>query len=247
MFFFNNYFYFFTIVLQAICAIHCIRKGVQQNWIWIIIFLPLLGSLAYIFTEIFTNRELDSVQSGIGSLLNRRGKIRRLENNLRFSDTFNNRVALADACLADGQTDKAITLYESSLEGNFTENEYVLGQLIKAYYQVKRYNDIIPIAQKMYRLPQFSLSRLHTLYAIALAYTDQPGAAEKEFKMMKAKFSNYEARYHYARFMITNNRIEEARQLLKEMTSEASYLSSRERRQNRNWLLQAKEELKKLP
>jgi hypothetical protein len=244
--FFNNYFYFFTIVLQAICAIHCIRKGAQNNWIWIIIFLPLIGSVAYIFSEIFTDREIQNVQSGIGTLFNSRGRIKRLENNLRFSDTFNNRIALADAYLADGQTEKAITLYESSLEGNFTENEYVLGQLINAYYQIKRYNDIIPITQKIYKLPQFSLSRQHVLYAIALANTGQPAAAEKEFKMMKARFSNYEARYQYARFMIENNRSEEARLLLKEMIGEVSHLSPRERRHNRHWFTQAKEQLKKL-
>ena len=244
--FFNNYFYIFTIVLQAVCVIHCIRKGTQSNWIWIIIFLPLIGSLAYIFTEIFTDREIQNVQSGIGTLFSARGRIKRLENNLRFSDTFNNRIALADACHADGQIEKAITLYESSLEGNFTENEYVLGQLIKAYYQIKRYSDIIPIAQRIYKIPQFSLSRQHVLYAIALANSGQAAAAEKEFKMMKARFSNYEARFQYARFMIANNRSEEARQLLKEMTGEVSHLSTRERRHNRNWFMQAKEELKKL-
>ena len=127
-----------------------------------------------------------------------------------------------------------------------TENEYVLCQLIKAYYQVKRYSDIIPVTQKIYKLPQFSLSRQHILYAIALANTGQPGAAEKEFKMMKPRFSNYEARYQYARFMIANDRSDEARLLLKEMISEVSHLSPRERRNNSNWFTLAKEELKKL-
>ncbi|MEJ0101027.1 MAG: hypothetical protein WDO19_00080 [Bacteroidota bacterium] len=70
MFFANGYFYFFTIVLQAVCVIHCIRKGKQNNWIWIIVFLPVVGCLAYIFTEIFTGREIQHVQSGVGNVFN---------------------------------------------------------------------------------------------------------------------------------------------------------------------------------
>ncbi|MES1221824.1 MAG: hypothetical protein ABUT20_40375, partial [Bacteroidota bacterium] len=241
MFFFNNYFYFFTIVLQVICAIHCIRRGNQGNWIWLIIFLPLVGSLIYIFTEMFSTSDLKNVQTGFGNALFPGSRIKKLEKNLHFTDTFNNRVALADAYLATGQTGKAIDLYKSSLTGNFTENEYVLCQLIIAYFQTKQYDELIPIAQKIYKLPQFARSRQHIYYAMALSYTGQQDLAEKEFKLMKTRFSNYEARYQYARLMAANKRTDEARQLLNEIISEASHLSPRERRYNSNWFALAKE------
>lgn len=136
MFYFSNY-YYIVIILQAICVIHCLRKGRQQNWIWLLVFLPLVGCLIYIFTEIFTRREMQNMQLGVSTILNPGGSVRRLEENLRFSDTFANRIALADAYLATGNTDRAIGLYESSLTGNFTENEHVLNQLTIAYYQKK--------------------------------------------------------------------------------------------------------------
>jgi hypothetical protein len=245
MFFFSSYFYF-TIGLQAICVIHCVRKGKQNNWIWLIIFLPLIGSIVYIFTEIFTRNDMQSLQSGVGSVLNPTGGIRKLEENLRFADTFANKVALADGYLASGHTDKAIALYESSLEGNFDENEHVLSQLIIAYFQVKRYDEIIPIARKIYSLPQFARSRAHVLYATALDYTGHPDLAEKEFRILKSRFSNYEARYQYGRFLIRAGRPEEARQLLTELLGEATHLNSREKRYNRNWFTLAKDELHKL-
>jgi hypothetical protein len=247
MFFFNNYFYFITIALQAICVYHCIRRGRQNNnWIWLIVFLPLIGSLIYIFTEIFTRREMEQMQSGIGSVFNPGGSVRRLEDNLRFSDTFANRVALADACLATGNTDRAIELYESSLTGNFTENEYVLSQLIIAYYQKKRYADVIPVGKKIYKLPQFARSRAHILYAAALGYGGDHDLAEKEFKTMKGKFANYEARYYYGLLLAATDRVSEARRLLQEMLDEVPHLSSRERRYNSNWFRLAKDQLNKL-
>lgn len=41
--FLPGYFYYVTLALQAICVIHCLRKGNQQKWIYIIVFLPLIG------------------------------------------------------------------------------------------------------------------------------------------------------------------------------------------------------------
>ncbi len=246
MFFFSTTFYFITIALQAICVLHCVRRGTQQKWIWLIIFLPVIGSLVYIFTEMFSGRDVQKVQSGVGAVFNPSGPIRKLEENLRFSDTFANRTALADAYLQAGQTTKAIELYEASLEGNFAENEYVLSQLIIAYFQVKRYEEIIPVAKKIYKLPQFARSRPHVLYATALGYTGQTEQAEKEFSLLKSRFSNYEARYQYGLFLDREGRTGEAVQLLSDMLKETSHLSGPEKRNNRNWFALAKNELQRM-
>lgn len=187
-----------------------------------------------------------NVQSGLGSIFNASGSIRKLEENLRFSDTFNNRVMLADAYLAAGQTAKAIELYESSLTGAFEENEHVLIQLVVAYSREKRYEDVISISKKIYRLPQFARSQTHILYAIALGKNGHSDQAETEFKLMMGRFSNFEARYQYGLFLIHQDRIEEARQLYSEIVDETSHLSSRERNYNRHWFNLVKDELKKI-
>jgi hypothetical protein len=240
-----GYFYYISIALQVICVLHCLRKGTQQRWIWIIIFLPYIGSIAYFFTEILSGRELGNLQSGIGSLLNPAGRISRLENNLRFSDTFNNRVMLADAYLAVGRSEEAIELYTSSLTGAFTENEYVIRQLIAAYFMQGRFEELIPLAEKIYQRPEFARSRAQLQYACALGYMGNSQGAEKEFKKMKARFSAFEARYQYGKFLQHDGREDEARLIFKDITEEAPHLSARERRYNRAWILKAKEELKR--
>src|SRR5258705_7618755 len=243
--FFSPYVYYITIGLQVSCVIHCIKKGNQGYWIWLIIFLPMIGCIAYLFTEIFTKRDLDKVQSGVGTVLNPSGRIKKLEANLQFSDTFNNRIMLADAYLEKGFTDKAIDLYESSLTGNFTENEYVLSKLILAYFQKKQYEKIIPLGKKLSGLPQFARSRSHIMYAVALGYAGNLQEAENEFLKLKSKFANYEARYQYGQFLIRQNRQEEAHQLFRDIVNESSHLTPRERRYNRNWLQQSKIKLQK--
>lgn len=246
MFFANSYYYYIPVVLQAICVIHCLSKGNQGKWIWIIVFLPLIGSIIYIFSEMLTGREIDNVKSGVGSVFNPGGSIRKLEEQLRFSDTFHNRIALADAYLATGDTNNAIKLYEQSLTGVFTENEHVLKQLIIAYANVGRYDELIPLAKRIYHSPQFAKSKVHILYAMALEQTGKSELAEKEFKTMNGRFAYFEARYQYALFLLRAGRYSEAKAVLDTMIDEGGHLSARERKANNVWINKAKEEARKL-
>jgi hypothetical protein len=240
----SPYFYGITIVLQAICVFHCIRKGSQQKWIWIIVFLPMVGCLAYIFTEMFTTRDLKSVSADVSSIINPGGNIRRLEQQLQFTDSFQNRVLLADAYLGRGEVTKAVQLYESSPTGNFTENEHVLKQLMLAYYNQQRFADVVAAGKKIYHQPQFNRSRAHIYYAIAIEKTGNIQLAEEEFKKLGGRFSQYEARYQYGKFLERHHRADEAKQLFNDILNETSHLGSLELRDNRYWLNLVRKELK---
>jgi len=244
--FLPGYFYYITLGLQAICVFHCIRRGTQQKWIWVIVFLPLVGCIAYFFSEIVTGRDLGNLQSGLAGLVNPAGRISRLENNLQFSNTFNNRIMLADAYLAKGRIDEAIELYTSSLTGAFTENEHVIIQLIAAYSIKQQYAEVVTFARKVYKRPQFFRSDAHVRYALALEYTGDHEGAEQEFRKMKAKFSDFGARHQYGMFLLRAGRTEDARLIFEEIITETPHLSSRERRDSRTWITKTREELKKI-
>ena len=238
--FFGGQYYFIIIILQAICVIHCLRNKTSNNWIWLIVFLPLIGCLIYFFSEILTHSQIRKFQSGFGEIMSPSGSIKKLEDNLRFSDTFQNRVSLADAYLMKGENEKAIELYESSLNGVFEENEYVLAQLVLAYNQQKRYPDVIQCATKIYNRPQFLRSKAHIFYAVALAQTGKSENAEKEFLKMNIRFSNFEARYFYAQFLESMNRVDEAKNILSDIADEFPRLTHVERRNNREWFMKAR-------
>lgn len=245
--FVNSYFYYAEIALQGLCVFHCIRKGNQNKWIYIIVFLPVIGSVAYFFSEILPGlKRSRGPQINIGAVINPGGQIKKLEEKVRFADTFNNRMELADAYLAGGMTDKAIGLYESSLTGAFAENEHGIMQLATAYYAKEHYEDVIKTAKKVYRTHQFARSPVHLLYAKALEFSGQPELAESEFKLMKGRYFNFEQRYEYGMFLERADRVEEAAALFEQMLEEAPHLSGMERRNARVWFSKAKDELKKL-
>ena len=138
MFFNDGYFYYITLGLNIYCIIHSYRRGTLNKWIWLIIFIPVIGSLIYIYSEILSNRRINTPKIDVGAVLNPGGKLKKLEDELRFTDTFANKVKLADAYLAAGYIDKAIDLYTASLTGAFAENEHVMAQLVIAYYHTMK-------------------------------------------------------------------------------------------------------------
>jgi hypothetical protein len=221
-------FYYLTIGCQALCAWHCVRRGTQQKWIWIIVFLPIVGCLIYLFSEVLTDRQLRSAGSGLGSLLGGSG-VRRLEKQVAFSDTFQNRIALADACLESGDTARAVTLCESILTGLFSENEYVIGQLILAYARQHRYEEILPLARKISGLLSFPRSKAHLAYAVALGKCGHAEEAEAAFLQMNGRYANFEPRYQYGVFLNDAGRSGEAAGQFRLLVTEFSYLGGRER------------------
>lgn len=243
----SSYVYYAEIAFQVLCVLHCLRSGNQNRWIYLIIFLPFIGSIAYFFSEILPSlRRSKKPQLDIVGLINPGSRIKKLEDQLKYSDTFNHRMELADAYLNNGLTEKAIDIYESSLKGAFAENEHAIMQLATAYYMMQRYTEAISLIAKVYKTPQFARSRLHILYAKALEFTGKHDAAELEFKSMAGRFANFEQRYEYGLFLERADRLEEAADLFEQILDEAGQLSSLERKNNRLWFAKVKEELKRI-
>ncbi len=242
---FSQY-YVIVIVLQGICAFHSIRKGTQSKWIWIIVFLPLVGSLAYIFTEIIQKQHVSSVQEGVAAIVNPSGRVRKLERALKFSDTMANRTALADAYLASGMYAQAATLYESCLTNLFSNSEQVIKNLIQAYFHLGRYEDVIHVAPKVAGDLTFPKSPANLMYAIALEKCNLPQQAEREYAKLNLRFSNYEARYRYGLFLLSAGRKEEAVKILQGVADEAQHMTRAEKGSSSSWIQKTEQTLKTL-
>jgi hypothetical protein len=238
--------YYFIIALQAVCVFHCIRKGNQNKWIWIVIFIPVIGCLIYIFSEILTKRDLSAVQSNLSTMIYPVGRIRDLEKKLEFSNTFDNKVALADAYLASNKLEEAIDLYESCLTGIFDDNEYVINKMIIACYKLERYDEIVKITQKIIRSSEFKKSHSHILYALSLEKTGKVTEAEAELKTIRGKFSNFEGRVNYGQFLVRAERTAEAKAIFSEILDESSHMRAGELRGNSEWFRKSREELSKI-
>lgn len=245
MFWFYEY-YYLVILLQAICLIHAAVKNNLNPWLWVIIFLPAIGSLIYLFTQVIRKSEVKAVQSEVVKMVTPGAQLKKLEKEYQFSNTFANRIALADAYLASGMTDKAIPLYEESLTGMFIENETVNNQLICAYYDALRYDDIIRIAPRVESTVNFDKHRACFCYAIALEKTGNMHKAEIFFRKLDSRYANFEYRYYLGEFLIRQGKIPEAEIVFDEMIEESKRMSGREKRPHKIWIEKAQNRLNEI-
>ena len=234
-------YYYLIIALQIYCVYHCLTNKNDYYWVFIIFFVPAIGSLVYLFVNVIQKRDVNNIQSNITSIINPTKKITDLEKKFKFAATFENQYSLADAYLEAGFYDKAIENYESCLNGTFQNDFYVLSQLQQAYYFSSQFKKSIEIANKIKANTKFEKSRSSFLYALALEKNGDIKGAEEYLTTFNSPYNRYLERLELAKFYMRNAETEKARKILKEIELEAEGMSKTSYRQNRILIKKAKE------
>jgi len=108
-----------SIAIQLLCAVHCLRRGCNNRWLMVIIFLSLPGCLAYILLEIFPSyaarREVRAAKASVIRKLDPERDVRVARDALDLADTAANRIALADALVENGSHRSALAHYRWAL------------------------------------------------------------------------------------------------------------------------------------
>lgn len=109
---------FAVMALQIACAVHCARTGRSGTWVMIIIFLPVLGSLAYVVMEVLpgsgVTRTVGKAKAKAAARLDPDKPIRLAREALETAETAANHVRLADALAERALWDEAIPHYEQA-------------------------------------------------------------------------------------------------------------------------------------
>jgi hypothetical protein len=124
------------LILYAGCIFHAIKTGRINYWLLILIFLPGLGSIAYLLLEVLpemrTSRTARRAMSGIGEALDPNRGLRQSAENLEVADTADNRRHLAEERMKRGQWAEAEALYRAALVGPLADDPALLIGLSKA-------------------------------------------------------------------------------------------------------------------
>jgi len=124
------------LVLYAGCIFHAIKTGRINYWLLILIFLPGLGSIAYLLLEVLpemrSSRAARRALSGIGEVLDPNRGLRESAENLEVVDTADNRRHLAEERMKRGQWAEAEALYRAALVGPLADDPALLIGLAKA-------------------------------------------------------------------------------------------------------------------
>jgi hypothetical protein len=237
-------YYYFILGLQAYCIYHAYKNRNSYYWFFIIFFIPLLGCIVYIITQVINKKNVTSITAEITSIINPTKKIKDLQQELAFSNTFQNKINLADAYLDNKDFENAILQYEKALEGNFKDEAYTLNKLIACYFEIKNYDKVIMYSEKINLEKDFKGSIY--FYGLALEKKGLVEAAENQLIKIDKRYSNYEERLALSNFYIRNNKKGKAKEILQEITSELKSMSKENFRKYSSLYTEVEEKLNEI-
>ncbi len=222
-------YFYFIIAFQAFCIYHLFKNRKSFYWILAIVFLPLVGCLAYLVTQVSTKNNPEKIQDNIKKRINPSNKLKALEQKLDFADTYLHRVNLADAYLEANEYSKAIEHYNIALEDTTQNDFFVKEHLIKAYYNIKDFDQVIVHSKGLESHKEFEKSEIPFLYGMALAEKGRTEEAEALLKLIDRPYSNYIERVAFSKLLLSSDKINDAKAILKELQVEMQNMTKMNR------------------
>jgi len=244
------YFYFggFLILLMEIyCAVHASKRG-RTQWLYIILFFPLVGCIVYIITYMLPDMRVDSAVVSTGNKIvkkiNPTRDLIRLKKQLEFSDTIANRQALANEYMSLGGYEDAVVLYESCLEGHYENDPNMMVDLANALYLNESFEEAKEQLLKIKKNhPKSRNKDAFLLLAKTYERLDQIDQALKEYESLIDIYPGEEARCRYALLLKKTGSSQQANQMFNEIIFGASRSPRYYRKSQRKWIEIAKQQL----
>lgn len=235
------------LLVTVFFAVHAVKTG-RYFWIFILFFFPLVGALVYLFAEYLPEarrgRGMQRMTKTVARAINPGAEVRRAEDELRLTDTHDNRVALARAYRQAGRLDDAIRTYESSLTGLHADDPRALWELASAYHTAGRPADARDAFERLRAVRTPSPDQL----LLSARLHDEAGeveAALREYQAASAGGTGEEARCRQALLLKRVGRREEARTIFEQIVLHARVSPAHFRRSEKEWIETANRELKR--
>jgi hypothetical protein len=234
--------------VQLLCIVHVVRTGRPYYWIYILLFAPGLGGLAYFIAEMLPEllgtREARQAVGRARRAFDPEREYRMLADQLDTADTAENRKALAEESLRLGKIEQAIMLYRTALTGVHKDDPNIMHGLARAYFAA---GDFASCTQTLDALraanPKYHSGEAHLLYARSLEGQGRVDEALSEYEAVCAYYAGAEARCRYAMLLQQAGRTQQARQLFAEVVRGVDKAGGPFKRAQREWYDIAKRNL----
>jgi len=227
------------------CVIHAIRNDRVFPWIFILIFLPLIGSLLYLFLEIIPSmvsaRQSGALKRGVTKIANPNRNLKTAMREVELVGSADAKFKLAEEYIARGKYEDSIVLLKSALGGVLGDDPALLFALTRAQIAME---DGAGAQDALDRLqaanPKFVSADAHLLYARALELQGKEEDAAEEYEKLVRYFAGEEARCRYALLLHKGGKSDHARKLFGEIITRTDGAPGHYRRAQREWIAIAK-------
>lgn len=223
-----------AILIQILCAVHCVRGGRNQMWLMVIIFLSVPGCLAYFIFEIWPDlagrREVRAVKRAAVKALDPERELRRAREQLEIAQTTANHVSLADALAALGKWGEAIPHYEAAeITAPTTLDRTIRLKLAKACFEAGRSTRARELIESLPSGTASENDRVALLHARLLEEGGEQERALAIYADIGERLPGAEAQCRQAALLMSLGRRRDAMPLLLEAEKRARRMDRHER------------------
>lgn len=237
-----------TLAMEVLLIIHVIKTGRSYFWIYIVLFVPIAGAVAYILVEALPDLVQTPtgkrVAKDLGTAVNPDKHLRQLTKEAVRTDTVENRFRLAKECLERGRPEEARDLLEGCLTGIHAEDPAILLALAKARFGLRDFAGTVEALDRLRAAdPNFQSTEGHLLYARSLEGLGETDRAVFEFEALAGYFPGEEARCRYGLLLEQAGRRDEAREVFADIVRAVDLGDKAYYRAQKKWYQTAKQQL----
>ena len=230
-----------VIALQVIAVVHLLRTGRSMIWLMVIVFLPVVGCLAYFIIEVLPsfgqNPAARKAMSRARKAIDPNRGVREGSLNYERSQNADTASRLAEELTKAGRYDEAIRVCMEARTGLFEDDPKILLALANAQFAASRYTDVIATLDYLReKNPGFRSADGHLVYARAL---DESGATDRALEEYAALVNYYpgaEARVRQAMLYKKTGDKARAAELFAALLKDARLAPKHFRRSEREWI-----------
>jgi hypothetical protein len=185
------------------CVVHAVKTGRIFPWIYVIVFLPGIGSMIYFALEILpglmSSRASRQLAAGVRAAADPNRDFREASRAAELVGSVDSRRALAEQHVARGNYSEAIAIYRSLLVGQFQDDPVLWQGLARAQFLAGDGAGAQASLDTLQKIdPKFVSADAHLLYARALELQGKDIEARDEYAKLIRYFPGEEARCRYA-------------------------------------------------
>jgi hypothetical protein len=229
------------IILEVLLIIHVIRTGRNTMWIWLIIFLPLAGGIAYVIVELlpqlFNSRTAQTTRRNVKRALDPEAQLRRLRDEAQVTQNVAGNQRYAEELLRHERFAEAAAVYRKILTGLYEHDPDLMLGLARAQFGAGDAPAARATLDEAIRLnPDFRSPDGHLLYARALELEGETHKALAEYQGLSTSYPGAEAAVRYAQLLKAQGRVEESRAVARNLLDQARIAPAHYRKAQRDWL-----------
>ena len=236
------------LVLYAGCIIHAIRTGRINFWLFILIFIPGLGSILYLLFEVLPglrhSHAARRAASGLGAALDPNRRLRESRANLEVVDTAENRRQLAEERMKRGQWAEAEALYRAALVGPLADDPALLIGLAKALAGRGDHQGAFEAIERLYRAdPNYESREARLIRARALEGLGRTQEAADAYRSLIGYTLGPEAQVRYGLMLKKLGDLPRAKEAFVEAVRTYGRRRARIDPADRDWIAEAERNL----